>query len=221
MIKGKELASLLGVSAASVSQAASKGHLCCGYDVGSWAVRSDNGRVRGYNVPPDVLAELRSGTAPRENPPPKPTGVNLSEANKLAELVSETPPKRREREGEHNPWVHPVALGGGSAVLYKAVEEDNASGQAVILAVGGLGGAVCGYEMSGRKAAGAAIGFLAVSGLLAWRLGLIKPHKPQMPQAQTQASLPPRSAASQRRAVNGQWTFPMEVSLGGSRTTHT
>lgn len=50
-LSGKDLATLLGVSAAAVSKAARHGHLCAGQRVSDWAQRSESGRVVGYLVP--------------------------------------------------------------------------------------------------------------------------------------------------------------------------
>ena len=53
---GKDLAAALGVAPASLSLAVTKGHRCAGYDVSSWAVRSQSGRVVEYAVPDSAVA---------------------------------------------------------------------------------------------------------------------------------------------------------------------
>ncbi len=58
MLSGKALAEQIGVTTATLSQAAAKGHLCRGHDVSAWAVRGPGGRVIGYEKPVSVTATL-------------------------------------------------------------------------------------------------------------------------------------------------------------------
>jgi hypothetical protein len=49
--KGNELANLLDVAPASLSEATNKDHLCRGYEVARWAIKSKRGRVLRYEIP--------------------------------------------------------------------------------------------------------------------------------------------------------------------------
>jgi len=50
-----DLADLLDVSRATVSEATSEGHKCRGYPVRAWAKFDGSGRVSGYDVPSHVV----------------------------------------------------------------------------------------------------------------------------------------------------------------------
>jgi hypothetical protein len=57
-VSQKELADMLGVSAASVSAASKNMYYCQGYDVWNWAVQHPAGNViEGYEVPVQVMKE--------------------------------------------------------------------------------------------------------------------------------------------------------------------
>lgn len=59
-MKGKDLAAELGVTPAALSQAVKNRHFCAGHPVWKWAER-ERGRVKRYDVPPDVLDDGGGG----------------------------------------------------------------------------------------------------------------------------------------------------------------
>jgi hypothetical protein len=59
MLSGADLADLLGVHPSSVTRAVQREGHAGGQPVYEWAVRGPGGRVEGYDVPRDVLADLR------------------------------------------------------------------------------------------------------------------------------------------------------------------
>jgi len=63
-----DLADLLNVTRAALSQATSRGHKCGGYPVSEWAFRDGSGRVSGYDVPDWALREMKGEPNTRENP---------------------------------------------------------------------------------------------------------------------------------------------------------
>lgn len=54
-LSGKDLAKLLDVAPATLSEAASKGYECKGYNIEAWAVKNEKGRVKYYAVPLSIL----------------------------------------------------------------------------------------------------------------------------------------------------------------------
>lgn len=57
-VKGKDLASALGVRPSTLSAASRCGYKSKGHNVCDWAVRSDTGRIIGYDVPRDAAEDL-------------------------------------------------------------------------------------------------------------------------------------------------------------------
>jgi hypothetical protein len=67
-LNGKQLAEVLDVAAPSLSEAAKKRHNCGGYPVYEWAVKTDTGRIKGYEVPEFLVSGEDQIPTKRQNP---------------------------------------------------------------------------------------------------------------------------------------------------------
>jgi len=59
-LSGKELAKMLDVSTATISQAAHKDHLCKGYPIAEWARVDKREKIDFFAVPADIYKEFRN-----------------------------------------------------------------------------------------------------------------------------------------------------------------
>ena len=199
MTTGKDLASKLDVARSTLSEATNKGYLVGGkYDVQEWAVFSPNGRVKGYNVPPEVgLGEryrrsLNESLSPEvdlgERPNPSESGADapnepntvpnaaLADAKEIMDKLRENAQAGQSDSPSVNASLVPhgtnvdasVSAGGASHVFGKAIEHDDAT-----IKVAGLTlvGAVTGYYLSERTGWGTLVGALVSFGIGAFGEG--------------------------------------------------
>ena len=157
-LNGKQLAEVLGVAAPSLTEAVKNGYNCAGYPVSEWAIESDTGRIKGYDVPEFIVSEERKEEI-RPNPVhTAPNSVKIS-PNKGDSIVKEATDIINNYsllpEGED--YVRPIGMITLPSVLKKALEQDTPQSRAVI--AGGLAalGALVGHAVS-DKASGAAVG---------------------------------------------------------------
>ena len=174
MIAGKDLAPRLGVTPAALSAAVSRGHYCGGHDVGSWAVYSESGRVRGYDVPAEALADL--GAAQRVvRANPAPLATESTQSTPSTPVSAETPASQHIQAllppGED--YRYPVAAAGASHVLGLAVAHDTPTGRALVLCGSGLGGGAIAYEICDKNPWAFLLGGAISAGVAAFGLGLI------------------------------------------------
>lgn len=164
-LNGKQLAEVLGVAAPSLTEAVKNGYNCAGYPVGEWAIESDTGRIKGYDVPVFVVSgdnksETRTNptvTSPNSSTISPNKGDSIvKEANEIINNYSLLP------EGED--YVRPIGMITLPSVLKKALDQDTPQSRAVI--AGGLAalGALIGHAVT-DKASGAGAGVGAGMGL--------------------------------------------------------
>jgi len=168
-LNGKQLADVLDVSAPTVSDAARKGHNCAGYPVSEWAVETDSGRIKGYDVPEFLVSDAtkqNNRPNPAEIAPESPT-IRPNKANSVESAVEEAPDVINNSysllpEGED--YVRPVGMITLPSVLKKALEQDTPQSRAVI--AGGLAalGALIGHAVT-DNATGAGVGAGAALGI--------------------------------------------------------
>ncbi|MEX0597658.1 MAG: hypothetical protein WD512_14290 [Candidatus Paceibacterota bacterium] len=158
-LKGKQLAEVLGVTSPTLSEAVKKGYNCMGYPVGDWAVESNSGRVKGYEVPQHILSN-KPDTTKRENPTKSHPNLANFGLNK-----AKNPKKDRPNIVNHNysllpegeDYVRPVGMITLPLILQKALESDTPQSRAII--AGGLAamGAIIGHAVT-DNASGAGLG---------------------------------------------------------------
>lgn len=204
MIAGKDLAPRLGVTPAALSAAVSRGHYCGGHDVGSWAVYSESGRVRGYDVPAEALADLGAAQGlVRANATPL-----ASESTPSTPVSAETPASQHIQAllppGED--YRYPVAAAGASHVLGLAVAHDTPTGRALVLCASGWGGGAMAYELCDKNPWAFLLGGAISAGVAAFGLGLIG----QQGQAAGQG------AACEVRPQGGVYTPPLPAANASS-----
>lgn len=157
-LNGKQLAEVLGVAAPSLTEAVKNGYNCAGYPVSEWAIESDTGRIKGYDVPEFLVSKNRE-TEGRSNPAAIPPNSPTINPNKGDEIVKEATEIINNYsllpEGED--YVRPIGMITLPSVLKKALEQDTPQSRAVI--AGGLSalGALIGHAVT-DKASGAGVG---------------------------------------------------------------
>lgn len=126
MVTGKDLAELLDVPRSTLSEATKEGRECGGYDVSEWAERYDSGRVKGYDLPEELLEEMAEAEA-------EAAGDSTAERTNPAENVSSSPEEGNSEGGELGEFLKGLAvLGGvsaGGALLARAIAENSANGR--------------------------------------------------------------------------------------------
>ena len=158
-LNGKQLAEVLGVSAPTVTEAVKNGWNCGGYPVGEWAIESNTGRIKGYDVPEFIVSGNQKEEV-RPNPDPISANSTLITANKGEESTNRTIEHHTNNysllpEGED--YVRPIGMITLPSVLKKALEQDTPQSRAII--AGGLAalGALVGHAVT-DKATGAGVG---------------------------------------------------------------
>ncbi|MDR8389907.1 hypothetical protein NC796_02075 [Aliifodinibius sp. S!AR15-10] len=176
-LNGKQLAEVLDVSPPSLSEAVKKGYNCGGYPVGEWAIVSDSGRIKGYDVPEFLVSCNHQKSEKRPNPEQNvPNEVNISpnkgqkpanQAQNITHNYSLLP------EGED--YVRPVGMATLPLVIKKALEQDTPQSRAVI--TGGLTGigAIIGHAIT-ESSGGAGIGAVAGLGIAYFAYKYFNPY---------------------------------------------
>jgi len=158
-LNGKQLAQVLDVSPPTLSEAVKNGYNCAGYPVGEWAILTDSGRIKGFNVPEFLVSGERNHLDDRTNP----TEIVPNKAN-ISPNKGNKPINQPEQaiynysllpEGED--YVRPIGMVAISSVLKKALDKDTPQSRAVIGALLAMLGAITGHAIS-NNAAGASIG---------------------------------------------------------------
>ncbi|MTI87493.1 MAG: hypothetical protein FH748_05945 [Balneolaceae bacterium] len=165
-LNGKQLAEVLGVSAPTITEAVKNGWNCGGYPVGEWAIESNNGRVKGYEVP-EFLVSGELQEEERTNPSPEITNTALIAANSDKIKPEHTTNNHTNHysllpEGED--YIRPIGMVTLSSVIKKALESDTPQSKAII--TGGLTGigAIIG-NVTTDDSVGTVIGALAGFGI--------------------------------------------------------
>jgi hypothetical protein len=158
-LNGKQLAEVLGVTAPSLSQAAKDGYCCGGYPVVEWAVETNSGRIKGYEVPDFLVSgddkRPENRTNPEENTPnevnnsPNKDQKPVNQVQDVIHNYSLLP------EGED--YVRPAGMVSLPLVLKKALDKDTPQTRAVISVISTLLGAITGHAVT-NNAAGAGVG---------------------------------------------------------------
>jgi predicted transcriptional regulator len=182
-ITGKKLAKLLNVSTAAVSDAIKHNHQCGGQPICEWAEFSESGRVKGYDVPNDLMKELTT-EEPQENGQQRQNRENRDNPD-LMKLDSSRSKQHsagqmHQEENKINPPPPPVTNVSKSLlpqgqdysrtagmvtlpqVLIKALDEDTSQSRAVIGFSSGAIGAILGgavTESAGGAISGALLGW--------------------------------------------------------------
>lgn len=176
-LNGKQLAAVLDVSAPSLSEAVKKGYNCAGYPVSEWAVETDTGRIKGYDVPGFLISENVEAEV-RSNPaviPPNSSTINpnkgesiVKEATEIINNYSLLP------EGED--YVRPIGMITLPSVLKKALEQDTPQSRAVITCALTALGALVGHAVT-DKSSGAGIGAGAALGITILMYKYLNPNE--------------------------------------------
>lgn len=158
-LNGKQLSQVLNVSPPTLSEAVKSGYNCGGYPVNEWAIISDSGRIKGFDVPEFLVSGERNQIDNRPNPTevvPNKSNISPNEGNK--------PVNKPEHaiynysllpEGED--YVRPIGMVALSSVLEKALDKDTPQSRAVIGALIAMLGAITGHAIS-NNATGAGLG---------------------------------------------------------------
>ena len=171
-----DLASLLDVSCAAVSQATTREHKCGGYPISAWAIYNGAGRVAGYDVPDHIVRQRM----PEEPEPVPQRKKQVSDTPSLTESASALLDEKQVREilrtelERENPsgdpveqgredYVRPASVGGLSYVMGKAVDGDSGTARAAVISAAALFGGIIGHETSDHWA-GALAGAILVGG---------------------------------------------------------
>lgn len=160
MLTGAQLAEILDVAPATLSEAAHKYYSCGGYPVNEWAEFSESGRIIGYDVPSFLLIE--SGWGPKKNE--ERTNPPGNEPNK-AELGTNKAdePQDSEQEAVTNnysllpagqDYVGPTGMATLPIVIGKALENDTPLSRAVIGGGLSLLFAITAYSMTDSPSGG-------------------------------------------------------------------
>ena len=163
-LNGKQLAEVLNVSPPSLTEAVKNEYNCGGYPVAEWAIVSDTGRIKGYDVPeylvsgdhqkPEELANPEEILPNKPNISPNKGQKTVNQGQNVIHNYSLLP------EGED--YVRPAGMITLPLVLKKALDKDTPQSRAVIGVLSALLGAITGHAVS-NNATGAGIG--AFSGL--------------------------------------------------------
>jgi hypothetical protein len=176
-----DLASLLDVSRAAVSQATTREYKCAGYPVSAWAIYDGAGRVAGYDVPDHIVQQRMP-----EEPEPTPKGklaqneqAKLSRSDlleaaeplmneeRIREIIRSEVLRQNPRPERRQDYMRPAAAGGLSYVMARAVDGDSATARAAVLSAATLFGGLIGSEASDHWA-GALVG-AALVGAVGWK----------------------------------------------------
>jgi len=158
-LNGKQLAQVLDVSPPTLSEAVKNGYNCAGYPVGEWAILTDSGRIKGFDVPKFLV----SGEHNHLDNRPNPTEIVPNKAN-ISPNKGNKPVNQPEQaiynysllpEGED--YVRPIGMVALSSVLKKALDKDTPQSRAVIGALLAMLGAITGHAIT-NNTAGASIG---------------------------------------------------------------
>ncbi|WP_441001146.1 glycine zipper family protein [Fodinibius sp. SL11] len=175
-LNGKQLAEVLDVAAPSLSEAVKKRYNCGGYPVYEWAVETDTGRIKGYDVPGFLVSGEHQKPEKRTNPedslPNKPK-ISPNKGKK-----STTKPEQIINnysllpEGED--YVRPAGMVTLPLVLKKALDQDTPQSRAVIGAIIAMLGAITGHAVS-NNTTGAGVGAMAGFGIALYMYKYSKP----------------------------------------------
>lgn len=158
-LNGKQLAEVLNVAPPSLSEAVKNGYNCAGYPVCEWAVETDSGRIKGYEVPEflvsgeDQKSEKRAN--PEETQPNKPNISPNKDKSPVNRAQNVTHNYSLLPEGED--YVRPAGMVSLPLVLKKALEKDTTQSRAVISVISTLLGAITGHAVT-NNTAGAGVG---------------------------------------------------------------
>jgi hypothetical protein len=176
-LNGKQLAEVLGVSPPSLTEAVKNEYNCGGYPVSEWAIVSDSGRIKGYDVPESLVSGEYQPIQKRANPdeihPNKPNispnkgQKSTSQTHNIIHNYSLLP------EGEN--YVRPAGMITLPLVLKKALDKDSPQSRAVIGVLSALLGAITGHAVS-NNATGAGIGALSGLGIAILMYKYINPY---------------------------------------------
>lgn len=165
-LNGKQLAEVLDVAAPSLSEAVKKRYNCGGYPVYEWAVETDTGRIKGYEVPEFLVSGKDQLQEKRQNPidqtPNKLTispNKDKNRSNKPEQIINNY---SLLPEGED--YVRPAGMVTLPLVLKKALDQDTPQSRAVIGAIIAMLGAITGHAVS-NNTTGAGIGAMAGFGI--------------------------------------------------------
>lgn len=158
-LNGKQLAEVLDVSAPSLSEAVKKKYNCAGYPVCKWAVETDSGRIKGYEVPEFLVSGDDQKSEKRVNPEQNvPNEANIS-PNKGQKSVNQAQNATHNYsllpEGED--YVRPAGMVSLPLVLKKALDKDTPQSRAIISLISTLLGAITGHAVT-DNAIGAGVG---------------------------------------------------------------
>lgn len=175
-LNGKQLAEVLDVAAPSLSEAVKKRYNCAGYPVYEWAVETDTGRIKGYEVPEFLVSGEDQLQEKRQNPidetPNKLTispNKDKNRSNKPEQIINNY---SLLPEGED--YVRPAGMVTLPLVLKKALDQDTPQSRAVIGAIIAMLGAITGHAVS-NNSTGAGVGAMAGFGIALYMYKYSKP----------------------------------------------
>ncbi len=175
-LNGKQLAEVLDVAAPSLSEAVKKRYNCAGYPVYEWAVETDTGRIKGYEVPDFLVSGEDQLQEKRQNPigqtPNKLTihpNKDQKSANKPEQIIN-----NYSLLPEAEDYVRPAGMVTLPLVLKKALDQDTPQSRAVIGAIIAMLGAITGHAVS-NNSTGAGIGAMAGFGIALYMYKYSKP----------------------------------------------
>jgi hypothetical protein len=169
-LNGKQLAEVLDVSPPSLTEAVKNEYNCGGYPVAEWAVVSDTGRIKGYDVPESLVSGEHQKSEKRANPEetlPNKGQKTVNQGQNVIHNYSLLP------EGED--YVRPAGMITLPLVLKKALDKDTPQSRAVIGVLSALLGAITGHAVS-NNAAGAGIGAFSGLGITILMFKYINPY---------------------------------------------
>lgn len=158
-LNGKQLAEVLDVSPPSLSEAVKKGYNCAGYPVCEWAVETDSGRIKGYEVPEFLVSEddqkPEKRSNPEENIPNEATMSPNKDQKSVKQAQNVTHNYSLLPEGED--YVRPAGMVSLPLVLKKALDKDTPQTRTVVSVISALLGAITGHAVT-NNATGAGVG---------------------------------------------------------------
>lgn len=177
-LNGKQLAEVLDVSAPSLTEAVKKGYNCAGYPVGEWAVETDSGRVKGYDVPAFLISNdnvIETRPNPIKEAPNSPL-INPNKGKKISEEASHITNNNYSLLPDGEDYVRPVGMIALPAVLKKALEEDTPQSRVVIAGLITMLGAITGHAVTDNST-GAGIGAGAALGITILMYKYLNPNE--------------------------------------------
>lgn len=170
-LNGKQLAEVLSVSPPSLSEAVRKGYNCAGYPVVEWAVETESGRVKGFDVPEFLVNKKSQMVEERPNPQILDTILPKSIPNEANLVTNEPKPEQKAiptDSGLYNysvlpdgeDYFKPVSTVAIASVLKKAIEKDTPQSRAIVSSLLMVLGAITGHAVT-DKASGAGVGAIA------------------------------------------------------------